>query len=150
MRNRYVQALLEKWNTQAKNRMRDPSREQQRGRGKLCASCDDELPQPHSPGYRQCGRCKPAEAHAVYMAFRYVTCNGTWHCRLLDEGRHDRLLKQLTFTHPEKLRETARRGKAMAFETAELRVNHAIAACSGAGLWLQLTPDQYLKLRQQP
>jgi len=147
-RSRYVQALLEKWTTQARSQMRGPSHEELRHRGKLCVSCDAELPPPHSVGYRQCIACQPGDAHAVYMAFRYVIGDRIWRCRLLDEGEQGKLLKELTFTHPDKLREMARRGKAMTFKTAERRVNHAIAACSGAGLWLQLTPDQYLKLRR--
>ena len=142
-KDRFMQAWLAQWDIRA-----SLSREQLRERGKLCASCDAELPQPNAPGFRQCARCRPVDAHAVYMVFRYLDASGVWRCRFLDDGHDEKLLREVTFARAEKVRETAKRGKGMTSAAGKLRVNYALGRCSSARLWLQLSGEQYLKLQR--
>jgi hypothetical protein len=146
-RERYIEATMAEWDRCTRD-LRGLPPERRREKGELCASCDAEMSRPQAPGYRQCPHCQPAGVYAVYMRIRYT--RGAWHCSFLEEGREEKLLRELTFVRPNKLRETAKRGKGMTSAAGKRRVNSALGSCSGGGVWLQLTGEQYLKLRRQP
>jgi hypothetical protein len=111
-----------------------------RSSGKACSSCNNGLPPPHMPGFRQCPRCRPADAYAVYMAF--ACTRGAWRCRFFDERPDGKLVKEVTFGTPDKLRETAKRGKGLTFAAAKMVIERAITAGEGQ-VWLQLNHRQY-------
>lgn len=143
-RNRFVQRVLDGLQAHAQA-VRNPSIQSLRDRGRCCASCEAVLPMPYSPGFRQCSACRPGDVHAIYMVFAYR--DGVWHCRFLDEAPDGTLVKEVTFVNPDKVRETARRGKALTFAAARLRMDYALTEHREARLWLQLSAQQYLDLR---
>lgn len=143
--DRYVQRILDGWQTRAES-ARNPSIENLRERGRCCANCEERLPMPWSAGFRQCPACRPDDTHAIYLIFVYRA--GVWHCRFLDEGPEGTLINEVIFANAEKVRETARHGKAMTFSMAKLRMDHALSEHREGRLWLQLNAQQYLDLRR--
>lgn len=124
-RDRYIQRILDGRQVRAEA-ARNPSIESLRGRGRCCASCEARLPMPNSPGFRQCPRCRPIDAHAIYMIF--VRRDGVWRCRFLDEGPSEGTsIAEVSFVNPDKVREAARRGMALTSATARLRMDHALS-----------------------
>lgn len=143
-RDRFIKRILDGWQVRAEA-ARNPSLETLRGRGRCCASCEAGLPMPWSAGFRQCPTCRPGDAHALYTVFRYR--GGCWHCRFFDGGPNGVLVKEVGFTDADKVRETARRGKALTFAMGKLSLNHALSEHRDATLWLQLDCRQYLDLQ---
>jgi hypothetical protein len=106
--------------------------------GRICSSCRVSLPQPHTPGRKQCEQC--VGKHLIYMEF--FRCFG-WHCRFW-EGRR-RLPKRLTFQDSAKIYEVAGRGNARNDKAAREAFDTAIVIGRG-GIWLRLTDEQYRTL----
>jgi hypothetical protein len=82
--------------------------------------------------------------HQVYM---YFFLRSGWQVQVLQPDLKTPLPLKLTFADPEKIRELARRGGAWGTSEAKQMLEHAIETGRG-GLYLNLTPGQYAKLRR--
>ena len=112
--------------------------------GRICATCRASLPPPYQSGEQLCRRCRQARGrHRVYMA--YMLREG-WQCQFLEEDLKTPLPKRFRFNTAEKVRELACRGGASLNLESLQALDHGI--CTGrGGVWLELTEEQYQKLR---
>lgn len=109
--------------------------------GKICAMCRAPLPEPHTYGEKRCAKCDGT--HRVYMSF---FLSHRWYCQFLESDLKTPLPKKVTLNSPEKIIELAARGHAFSNLESRQQVDHAIANGRG-GIWLELTEEQYLKLK---
>lgn len=114
--------------------------------GKICAICRRSLPPPHTLGEQLCGQCRTErKRHRVYMS--YIHRDG-WLCQFLEEDLKTLLPKRVSVKSEEQLREMAKRGGAnMNLESLQA-MDHGISIGRG-GVWLELTEEQYQKLKAQ-
>ena len=82
--------------------------------------------------------------HRVYVSFQFR--NG-WHCQFLEADLKTSLPKRLHFASPDKIIELVQRGGGIADQEVRLMLNQAIETGRG-GVFLNLTPEQYSKLRR--
>ncbi|HZL53954.1 MAG TPA: hypothetical protein VFC37_23735 [Terracidiphilus sp.] len=82
--------------------------------------------------------------HRVYVSFQFR--NG-WHCQFLEADLKTSLPKRLHFASPDKIIELVQRGGGIADQEGRLMLNQAIETGRG-GVFLNLTPEQYSKLRR--
>jgi hypothetical protein len=113
--------------------------------GEICALCRSHLPRPQTYGERLCPKCRAeSKRHRVYMSFQ---SRKGWHCQFLEEDLKTPLPRKITFTTDDKVREMAKRGGAnLSLETLHA-IEHGIDIGRGGG-WLELTEEQYSKLKQ--
>ena len=113
--------------------------------GKICCNCKASLPQPHTRGERMCPSCagEPAPRRKVYM---YFMLNRRWQCQFLEEDLKTALPHTVSFTDEAKLFEMAERGGYALNLEGRQAIEHAIQNGRG-GIWLQLSSEQYEKLR---
>jgi hypothetical protein len=69
-----------------------------------------------------------------------------WHCQFLEPDLKTPLNRKLTFSDPRKIIELARRAGAFANLGGRQAIDHAIDKGRG-GVWLELTEEQYRKLK---
>jgi hypothetical protein len=69
-----------------------------------------------------------------------------WHCQFLEEDLKTPLPRKLALTSQDKLFELAERGGATLDLEAREAIRHAIEIGRG-GLWLELTEEQYQRLK---
>jgi hypothetical protein len=86
----------------------------------------------------------PHERHLIYMSFLLME---GWQVQFLDPDLRASFPLKLTLEGPENIRELARQGDAMRTPEARRTLEYAIHMGSG-GVYLELTPEQYWKLRQ--
>lgn len=110
--------------------------------GRICAICNCPLSPPHTAGEKRCAQC--ACRHRVYMCFFE---RSGWYCQFLEEDCKTPLPKRLNFKDPQKILELAERGGAILNLEGRQAIDHAIRNGRG-GVWLELTTDQYLKLKR--
>lgn len=113
--------------------------------GKMCALCPATLPPPHQPGERLCSCCAAQKKpmHRVYMSFQ--TQSG-WHCQFLEEDLKTPLPVRLNLVAQKRLFEIAERGGyRMNLEGCQA-LQRAIDIGRG-GIWLELTEQQYRRLK---
>ena len=79
----------------------------------------------------------------VYMGL--MQRNG-WHCQFLEEDLKTSLSKKLAFLSQDMMIELARRGGAVLNLETEQAIRHGIEIGRG-GVWLNLTEEQYRKLK---
>jgi hypothetical protein len=108
--------------------------------GKICCNCGAILPLPHVHGERHCEQCAPR--HRIYMHF--MRREG-WYCQFLEADLKTPLPKKLTIVDSRKLLEMAERGGVNPENRAVMR--RAIEKGVG-GIWLDLTAEQYAKLKR--
>jgi hypothetical protein len=82
--------------------------------------------------------------HSVYMSFFY---RSGWQVQFLEGDMKTALPRKLTFQHPDKIRELARRGEALGTLDRKQALESAIENGRG-GVHLRLTPEQYSRLRR--
>lgn len=113
--------------------------------GKVCALCQASLPAPHEPGEQLCARCAAGKKppHRVYMHFQ--TRSG-WHCQFLEEDLKTPIRKKLNLVAPETLFEIAERGGYRLNLDGRQAMQRAIDMGRG-GIWLELTEEQYRRLK---
>jgi hypothetical protein len=70
-----------------------------------------------------------------------------WHCQFLEEDLKTPLPKRLTFGDVSKVRELAEKGRAFANLEARHAFNQGVEVGRG-GIYLQLTEEQYAKLKK--
>lgn len=83
--------------------------------------------------------------HTVYLHFTSGP-NG-WQCKFLEADLKTSLPRTFTFANADKIKELARRGEAWGTLENRQALEHAIEMGRG-GLYLKLTPEQYVKLRR--
>lgn len=106
--------------------------------------CRAPLPAPHHPGEQLCARCDAGKkSHRVYMAFQ--SQNG-WHCQFLEQDLKTSLPVSLNLVRREKLFDIAARGGYRLNLEGRQAMQRAIDMGRG-GIWLELTGDQYRKLK---
>ena len=116
--------------------------------GKVCALCRNPLPAPHVAGEQLCVRCaakKKKPPHRVYMSFQ--TQSG-WHCQFLEEDLKTPIPVQLNLVRQEKLFEIAERGGYRLNLEGRQAMLRSIDMGRG-GIWLELTEEQYRRLKRE-
>ena len=88
--------------------------------------------------------CQAKPFHRVYMLF---TLHKGWEVSFLEADLMVSPLKRLIFADPEELRDLARLGQALTTSEARILFDDSIGRGNG-GLYLQLTTEQYSKLRE--
>jgi hypothetical protein len=88
--------------------------------------------------------CQAKPFRRVYMLF---TLDKDWKVSFLEADLMVSPLKRLIFADPEKIRDLARLGQALATSEARVLFDYSIGRGNG-GLYLQLTTEQYSKLRE--
>lgn len=112
--------------------------------GKICALCRRSLPEPHTFGEQLCAGCRAASGRRrVYMS--YMQREG-WFCQFLEEDLKTPVGKRLHFRGEEKIREIAERGGCNMNLESRQSLDHGIEIGRG-GIWLELTGEQYRKLK---
>ncbi len=109
--------------------------------GKICAICGIRLPDPQYPGERRCIAC--GGKHRVYLTF---FLRDGWYCQFLEEDCKTSLPRKLNFKDPQKVVELIRRTGALRNLETRQAIDHAIENGRG-GAWLELTDEQYQKLK---
>lgn len=121
----------------------------QRQEGKICAEC--RIPLDHDPdhgyGERLCPRCtdKRIPKRTIFMYYSLV--DGHWQCHFLGADLKTTLPCKLHFSSNEKLREMAKRGRALKDLADGQALEHGIAIGRGS-LKLHLTSSQYEALKR--
>jgi hypothetical protein len=69
-----------------------------------------------------------------------------WHCQFLEEDLKTPLPKKLAFETESKMLALAKRGGATFDEKTESAIQHGISIGRG-GIWLNLTDEQYRRLK---
>jgi hypothetical protein len=88
--------------------------------------------------------CQAKPFHRVYMLF---ALHENWKVSFLEADLMVSPLKRLIFADPEEIRDLARLGQALATAEARVLFDYSIGRGNG-GLYLQLTTEQYSKLRE--
>lgn len=113
--------------------------------GELCALCKRRLPPPLRPGEQLCSNCRAARGkHRVYMSFVAGDC---WCCQFIEDDLKTPLPRVLRFRSPDKIREMANRGGCGSNLETLQGLEHAITLGRG-GVWLELSEEQYRKLKE--
>ena len=112
--------------------------------GKICCECKAPLPPPHRRGERLCDRCGGAGKKRVYMHFMF---RKGWLCQFLEEDLKTPLPRKVLFENDQKIWEMAKRGGFTLNISGRQEIQEAIRRRRG-GIWLELTPEQYAKLRE--
>jgi hypothetical protein len=84
-----------------------------------------------------------APRHRIYMSF---TLREDWYCQFLEADCRTPLPRKLTFQDPAKIIELAKRGGVGEKLEDRQSLEHAIETGRG-GIWLELTEEQYRKLK---
>jgi hypothetical protein len=77
----------------------------------------------------------------------YFVSRGCWHCQFLEDDLKTPLPRQLSFSDPAKIYEMAERARSLVNLESKQALDHAIRDGRG-GIYLQLTEEQYRKLRK--
>ena len=115
----------------------------QRYAGKICCECKAPLPPPHRRGERLCDRCGGADKKRVYMHFMF---RKGWLCQFLEEDLKTPLPRKITVADEKKIFEMAKRGGFTLNIAGRQELLDKIRKGNG-GIWLDLTPEQYAKLK---
>ncbi len=83
-------------------------------------------------------------SHRVYM---YFFQRSGWQVQFLEADLKTPLPKKVTFAHPDKIRELARRGEALGTLEAKQALESAIETGRG-GVYLRLNAEQYGRLKR--
>jgi hypothetical protein len=112
--------------------------------GKICAQCGNRLlDPPPTSGERVCARCKSPGTHRVYM---YYMFRENWMCQFLEEDLKTSLPRRLHFKDAEKIRTIVEKVGNFANLQDRQALDYGLAIGRG-GVWLQLTEEQYQRLR---
>jgi len=82
--------------------------------------------------------------HKIYM---YFMCRKGWQCQFLEPDLKTTAARPITFADPAKIVEMAERGNALKDLASKQALDYAINMGRGS-VWLNLTPEQYAKLRR--
>jgi hypothetical protein len=113
----------------------------QRLDGKICSICGRSLPPPHTPGEFRCTAC--GGVYLVYM--RFMLREG-WYCQFLEKDLKTPLPRKVVLQDAKDVLQLAIRGGSRMDTEKRKAFDYAIGMGRG-GVWLQLTEEQYLKLK---
>lgn len=82
----------------------------------------------------------------MYLSFQH---RKGWHCQFLEPDLKTSLPRKLHFASSDKVIELVERGGGLSDQESRAMLNQAIEIGRG-GLFLNLTSEQYMKLRQEP
>ncbi len=88
-----------------------------------------------------------AERNPRKRVYMFFMLRQGWHCQFLEEDLKTPLPRKLSVSDPAKLFEIAERGGYRLNLEGRQAIDHAIANGRGA-IWLELTPEQYAKLKK--
>ena len=112
--------------------------------GKICARCRNLIPDvPPTPGERLCAKCRSPEIHRIYMYYMYRT---SWMCQFLEEDLKTPLPRRYHFQSPEKIRAIVEKVGNFADLQDRQALDYGLETGRG-GVWLQLTEEQYKRLK---
>jgi hypothetical protein len=117
----------------------------QRYAGKICCECKAPLPPPYRRGERLCQRCAGASMKRVFLQFSF---RQGWVCEFMEEDQKTRLPRTVILADERKLFELVKRGGFTLNISGRQEIEEAIRKKRG-GVWLELTAEQYAKLRQR-
>lgn len=115
--------------------------------GRACAFCRRPLPPPHTPGEKLCEKCEKERASKRRRVYLHFMWREGWYCQFLEEDLKTPIPRKLVLPDSAKLMELAERGGYVLNLENRQAIEHAIANGRGS-LWLELTADQYAKLRE--
>ena len=119
----------------------------QRLAGEICASCFIKLADvPPTPGERLCAKCRSPQIHRIYM---YYMLRENWMCQFLEEDLKTPLPRRLYFNDPEKIRRIVEKVGNFADLQDRQALDYGLQMGRG-GVWLQLSEEQYRRLRARP
>jgi hypothetical protein len=113
--------------------------------GKICCACGAMLAPPYLQGERLCDRCGKGTKHRVYMQF--ILTRG-WFCQFLEADLKTPLPRKVTVKDQKKIFKMAERGGFHLSVAGRYSIQKAIDEGRG-GIWLELTDEQYAKLKRQ-
>ena len=114
--------------------------------GRICCSCKMPLDSPPAKhGERYCKMCEPR--WRVLMNFMAV--NGGWSVSFLEQDARTPLPRKFVFQDSAKVMEMAMRGGADSMSADRQAIHYALGVGRGS-TWLNLTRDQYAKLKTRP
>lgn len=114
--------------------------------GKICAQCGTRLHDPPpTPGERLCSKCQSPGIRRVYM---YYMFRQDWMCQFLEEDLKTPLPRRLHFKDAEKIRTIIDKVGNFANLQDRQALDYGLAIGRG-GVWLQLTEEQYRRLRSR-
>jgi hypothetical protein len=122
------------------------SKTRQRESGKICCICERLLDAPPwgTWGERKCSKCEANQPRRrVLMNFMH---RQGWHTSFLEADCQTSLRKKLTFADDHKVLQLAVKGGALLDSEARMLFERGIEIGRG-GIWLNLTADQYGKLK---
>lgn len=112
--------------------------------GKICARCRNLIPDdPPTPGERLCAKCRSPEIHRIYMYYMYRT---NWMCQFLEEDLKTPLPRRFYFRSPAKIRAIVEKVGNFADLQDRQALDYGLETGRG-GVWLQLTEEQYKRLK---
>ena len=115
----------------------------QRYAGKICCECKAPLPPPHHRGEHLCQRCAGVGRKRVYMHFEFMQ---GWICQFFEADMKTALPRKVQVRDEKKIWEMAKRGGFTLNISGRQEMEQALRRKRG-GIWLELTPEQYAKLR---
>jgi hypothetical protein len=110
--------------------------------GKSCAICGRGLPPPHIRGEHRCAACGSG-TYLVYMSFMLRV---GWYCQFLEKDLKTPLPRKVVLKDAEDVLQMAIRGGSRMDTEKRHAFDYAIGTGRG-GVWLELTEEQYLKLK---
>jgi hypothetical protein len=115
--------------------------------GKICARCGNSIPgTPPTASERLCAKCRSPEIHRIYM---YYMRRDSWMCQFLEEDLKTPLPRKFSFRNPDKIRAIVEKVGSFANLQDRQALDYGIETGRG-GVWLQLTEEQYARLKIQP
>lgn len=112
--------------------------------GKICARCGNRLHDPPpTPGERLCSNCRSPGIHRIYM---YYMFREGWTCQFLEEDLKTPLPHRLRFADPAKIRAIVEKVGNFANLQDRQALDYGLEIGRG-GVWLQLTEEQYRRLK---
>ena len=113
--------------------------------GKICAMCQNILPEPDRPGERLCPRCEDQRKPRRRVYVHFILSN-SWYCQFLEPDLKTSAGKRLTFATPEKVRLLHERFGCDKKLEDKQALEYAIQQGRGS-IWIELTEEQYRKLK---
>src|SRR5690242_12737839 len=121
------------------------SKARQRERGQICWGCSTRISSRPQGRERLCHRCALNQPrHRVLMNF--MLTGAGWRISFLEADCKTILNRKLVFSIPDKIFEMARRGGADLTSAGRCDLENGISIGRG-GVWLNLSADQYHKLK---
>lgn len=121
----------------------------QRERGQRCAACESWLGGPAwvNLGQRLCTKCAPSTVR-IYMSFfsRGLQGGSEWVCGFLESDLKTSICRSRTFASAQKLQDLVERTPTVLSDSDQRSFAYDLERGRG-GVWLEVTAEQYARLR---